>query len=342
MVSVRTPIPPPKKKIQIHDNTQVVDSQTCPRLFYLRHREHLTDEDTKIWFAFGGAWGKAMDVIWKDMSDRVKPEVVLDRAFEAWCAEWTSRGYPGPDDIDMDTMQEMKMRNPMVANEMLYYYIERRAPLFKNKTFKLLSVEEPFAVPLDEHGDVLYTGRWDKVISLEHRIRGGEHKTTTAHLYGTRKLKEEYLLSFVPNNQIDGYIYAGKAKYGKKFAGIYVDIALVHKDMHDVFEMLPIERDDGALDAWLWETHYWINEIDRNDQALIEVSDDDGYMAAFPKKTSACYRFPFNCQYLGICNAINNPKGLKAHPPDGFKVEKWEPFDYLQLDKIGLKKKDVV
>lgn len=332
----------PKKKVRIYDNTQIIDAQKCPRFHYLRHTEWLTDENTKIWFDFGAAWHSAMDIIWKQMSDRVKPAVVCDRAFEAWCAEWEDRGRPGPDDLDEDNMVEMGIRNPMVAHEMIHYYVERRSRLFQNKTFRLISVEEPFAVPIAEDGSILYTGRWDKVISLEHVIRGIEHKTTTAYKW-PRNLREEYLNSFVPNNQIDGYIYSGKAKYGKKFRGIYVDIALVHKDIHDCFEMLPIERDDGALDAWLWETHYWIGEIERNRQALASVRSTDPYMAAFPKKTASCYQFPHNCQYLkAVCNACHNPMGLKKNPPEGFKAEKWEPFDYLQLEKIGLKKKDVV
>lgn len=341
---IRRPLPIPSKlkKIRIYDNTQIVDAQVCLRLHYLRHTEWLNDENTKIWFDFGAAWHSAMDVIWKLMSEKkLKIQAVCDRAFEAWCIEWEDRGRPGPDDIDEDNMEVMGIRNPMVAHEMIHYYIERRTPLFMNKTFRLISVEEPFAVPLMEDGSILYTGRWDKVIALEGSIRGIEHKTTTAFKW-PRNLREEYLKSFVPNNQIDGYIYSGKAKHGKKFRGIYVDIALVHKDIHDKFELLPIERDDGALDAWLWETHYIINEIERNREALQDVRSTDGYMAAFPKKTSSCYRFPHNCQYLPICSAKNNPMGIKKNPPDGWKIEQWQPFDYLQLEKIGLKKKDVI
>lgn len=335
-------------KIRLYDNTQIVDAQTCNRLQYLRHFEWLVEEDSKIWFDFGAAWHSSMDVIWKLMSEkRLKLNVVTDRAFEAWCKEWESRDRPGPDDLDEDNMELMGIRNPMTAHEMIHFYVERRQRLFNNKTFRLISVEEPFAVPLNKEGSLLYTGRWDKVIGLEGVIRGMEHKTTTAYKW-PRNLRKEYLASFVPNNQLDGYIYSGKSKYGKKFRGIYVDIALVHKDIHDCFELLPIERNEGALDAWLWETHYYINESERNRQALRNVKPTDGYMAAFPKKTSSCYRFPHNCQYLPVCSQTDNPMGIRKDIPTDengkaiYKVEKWEPFDYLKLNKIGLKKGDVL
>lgn len=324
-----------------------MDAQTCPRLYWLRHHEWLTEADAKIWFAFGGAWGSAMDVIWKlCCGKKFNKNHVAELAFEAFVAEWVKRGEKDPDDIDDDELERIKFRNPATAHEMIFYYIERRTGMFQQPSIQLLSVEEPFAVPLmKENVDILYGGRWDKIIKLHGSIRAIEHKTTTAWRY-PRNLREEYLKSFLPNNQIDGYIYAGRMKYGRQFNNVYVDIALVHKSQHDVFELLPIDRGPGDLEAWLWDTWYWVNEIERNLEASKTVKPSDPYMHAFPKKTASCYRFPHNCQFLPVCSTMSNPMGIKARPPKDnygnpiFRIEKWDPFDHLKLDKIGLKKEN--
>lgn len=345
---------PATNRIRIYDNTMIVDAQTCPRLFYLRHHEFLSEADKKVWFDFGGAWGKAMDAIWQHgCGKKVNINQLAKIGFDAFCQEWVDeRGRPGPDDLTEDDLDVRSggigFRNPVVAHEMIYFYVEKRKPMFENRTIRLLSVEEPFAVPLHKADKtILYGGRWDKIIKIEGFVRCIEHKTTTAWQY-PRKLKTEYLNSFSPNNQIDGYIYAGRFKYGKQFRGVYVDIALVHKDIHDLFELMPVSRDTGSIDAWLWDTWYWVNEIERNKAALKTVKSNDGYMAAFPKKTASCYRFPFNCQYLKICSTNSNPIGIKKDIPNDehgrpmFKVEKWEPFDYLKMEKLGLRKRDLV
>ena len=144
--------------------------------------------------------------------------------------------------------------------------------------------------------------------------------------------------SFSPNNQVDGYNYAGRFKYGKKWKGVWVDIAVVHKEIHNTFQLLPIERSQAAADAWLWDTNYWIEQLEENRRVLKTLPKDQPYLTAFPKSLKSCYDFPHSCPMLDICRYNQNPRMIQ--PPAYMKKEKWEPFDHLRLQKLGLKKED--
>jgi hypothetical protein len=161
------------------------------------------------------------------------------------------------------------------------------------------------------------------------------HNTTTAY----RKdgyFRADFLDSFSPNSQVDGYQYAAGPLYAGKLRSIWIDAALVHKTVHDGFKFIPIDRGDSSLDMWLWETHHWIDQIEMNKAALAEEERTSGnYMAAFPRDTSSC----FGCAFRHPCIALPNP-AKQLTPPMGFKVERWSPFDMVALEKIGFTRED--
>jgi hypothetical protein len=140
--------------------------------------------------------------------------------------------------------------------------------------------------------------------------------------------------SFSPNSQIEGYLYAGQLLYPDNFKGVWIDAALVHKTIHNGFRKIPINKNLEMLDAFLWEAIYWANDIDTSLKMLEECSPDDPYMRTFPKNTESCQDY-YGCAYQSVCRFHPNPMRVE-HPPEGFKVERWEPFKELELEKIGL------
>lgn len=329
-----------KGKIRIYDNTLVMTAETCLRLYYLRHVRHFTSKEEKIYFVFGSSWGKAMDTLWTLMSQNPRRNLdsAINEAFNSFCAEWRRRGLLDPESMQPEDFADYGARTPYTALEMLHFYAEKRMQIWRNPTFKLIAVEDPFAVPIhSSNKEVLYAGRMDKVFELQRAIRAIEHKTTTVYPKG--KSWEAYLNSFSPNNQVDGYNYSGRFKYGKKWKGVWVDIGVVHKDIHDSFHILPIERSPVATDAWLWDIWYWITQIEENRKTLATLPADQPYLTAFPKSTKACYDFPHSCPMLDVCRFNNNPRNIPV--PGGMKKEKWEPFDVLKLQKLGIRKENV-
>jgi len=226
-----------------------------------------------------------------------------------------------------------ELRNAETAMEMLYNYIEERGPMLCGRDFKLLAVEQPFAVPLDEaRPELIYIGRFDKVFKYQGRIYIGEHKTTTSYKKDG-PFRFDFVESFSPNSQVDGYLYAAHLTYGDAVKGCWIDAALVHASVHDGFRFIPIDRHLEQLTGWVWETRYWISQIEANASAVDALRSERPnipYMAAFPKNTTSCTNYG-GCPYLDMCKMWSNPEHFEE--PDGFAIQKWEPFDELELAK---------
>lgn len=333
-------------KDRFYDNTRLQAYRSCERMYYFRHVRDWTADNTKAALVFGGAWHASMDVVWRAYGGvgnaYVDSQLVIGDAMRAFDAHWTSYGFPGLEEwmnLSIEEQKQMLPRTPMVAAEMLYGYIEAREDFMRHKV-KLLSIEEPFAVPLDPNDPHLwYVGRLDKVVRLRASgdIKAIEHKTTSSYRKDGH-FQASWIESFDPNSQVEGYIYAGKMKYGDKFKGVLIDGALVHRDVHDGFRFIPVERQMPMLEAWLWNTHRRIRAIEADLADLQVVQDDAGdFLRAFPQKTEACTIYNGTCPYLDLCKSAANPERW-VEPPKGWKEEKWEPFDLLKLAEIGFTK----
>ena len=321
-------------KNRFYDNTRVSSFRTCPRSYMFRHMLHWTPKSKSFALTFGSGWHEGMDVIWREISKDTDMDAteLAKLAMEGFMEAWKGDGHPGIDDMNFGIDQPWGFRSPMTALEMYLEYIDERRNFFKND-FELVDIERPFAVPLSPTDDSLfYVGRLDKTFRSRGKLYIGEHKTTTAYKKDG-PFMYAFLESFSPNSQVDGYMFGGRMIYGEKLKGIMVDAALVHKTIHDAFRFIPVERQFAQLDAWLWETHYQIDQIEANITAYEEAEPGNDYLAAFPKNTTSCANYG-GCIYRGLCKMWANPKGKEC--PPGFKEEKWSPFEKLELAKIGL------
>lgn len=160
------------------------------------------------------------------------------------------------------------------------------------------------------------------------------HNTTTSYRKGG-PFRNDFLDSFSPNSQIDGYLYRMRMEYGNDSGGVRVDAALVHKQVHDGFKFIPEDHQFAQIDSWLWTTHYWIDQIEANKAILAERSSlDMPYLAAFPQNTNSCGNYG-GCPYADICRAVANPAKLEGKPPLGYHRNHWSPFSEIKLEKIG-------
>lgn len=315
------------------DNTRIKAFRSCPRKYYFRHIRHWVGEGKAPALTFGLCWHEAVDAVWRMASSSHSDQEIVKTAMATFLEKWEEEGMQPWTEITLEEEKMMNPRTPGVAAEMLNEYVKKRRPFIQN--VELLEIELPFAVPVGRENE-MYVGRMDKVFrDSQAGLVIGEHKTTTSYKKGG-PFKADFIESWSPESQIDGYLHAGHMMYGNEARYVYVDAALVHKEIHDGFKFIPLNRQLSQLDAWLWETHYIMEEIAHNRELLFEKDhQNDAFLAAFPKNTNSCYEYMRPCPYLDLCKMVPNPEAL-SEPPEGRKVEKWSPFETLELSKIGL------
>ncbi len=335
---------------EFYDNTRISAYSMCPRRFYFRHERDWVPTGTALPLVFGLSWHNAMDSVWEQISNgSQRPNSdIAKQAMTAFLKCWSEEnGQPDLEafvDMSPEDAKKFRGRTPWTAYEMLAAYVDERKS-FIIGCEEVISIEQPFAVPLSPSDDsFFYVGRIDKVVRKDRKVLGIEHKTTSLYKKDG-PFRTDFVDSFSPNRQIDGYLHALHVLHGKDAKAIWVDAALVHKDHHDQFRFLPVERQYAQLDGWLWETGVYIQHIETEKDNLAIYKEDvtDGkqhlpYLNAFPKNTSACTLYG-NCPYMDLCKSSANPEQTWPDKvPEGFKVEHWEPFDELHISTLGLKK----
>jgi len=312
--------------MKYYDNTRVGAYKTCPRLYYLRHIRHIVPDRTAMALCFGLAWHESMDVVWAMLSAGAHPEAVLKPALAKFKTSWEESGLNFTPTLDQQ--ERYGIRTPGIAAEMLVNYMQQRIDFIQE--CELISIEQPFAVRLyEDSDDVMYVGRLDKVIKhKQYGIVIIEHKSTSAYAKASG-FRSDYISSWSPNSQIDGYLHAGHMLFGDKVSGIWIDAALVHKTVHNKFRFIPIDRQFEQLDVWLHETRDWIQRIE-DEKSQADRSPYGGYA----KNTGSCNMYG-GCAYRDICKFVAKPSDREANF-SGYKISKWEPFSILKLEQIKL------
>lgn len=342
------------EQVEAYDNTRLSAFKRCPRYYYFRHNRHLIlGGDRKAALVFGSSWHAAMDKVWGiAQSSLVRKSDILDVAeagLEAFLTKWQEEGFPA-DGYDFLNDKDLAARNPGVAHEMLINYVSQRQSFFAGEhgTFKILEIEKPFAIlirkadPEKNTNDVYYIGRMDKVVEWAGRIWVFEHKTTSMYAKAGG-IRQQYLDGFSPNAQVDGYAFGAFAEYGKKFKGVMIDVALVHKTVNDKFTMHPVVQRKEQLDAWLFDAQHWVNSIQYEQQFLQQKHNtlkDYEYLPAFPKNTNSCVDFGSLCAYSDLCKMVPNPARIDD-VPQGYETDVWEPIDFLEFGDFNFSKKAV-
>ena len=320
--------------MRYYDNTRISAYRECPRKFYLRHVRDFVGEGISVDLVFGLGWHEAMNILWPMVANRAAKQSVIVAALGAFKQTWVENGLPAVIQENYQSISEnYPTKNPWIAAEMLMNYYEQRRLFIE--TCSEIEAERPFSVPLfDYNGRTIYLiGRLDKVV--KHPSEGRlviEHKTTGWYAK-EGGFRQDYLESFSPNSQVDGYSFAGNSLYDGGIKAVWVDAALTHKTVHDKFKFIPIDRQFAALDAWLTDTKTWVTRMIKEQEShATYTTSAESPLPDFPKNTSSCHLYN-GCSFRSVCRYVPNPAVLKVAPP-GFRIEHWEPFDVLKLGKI--------
>jgi hypothetical protein len=121
--------------------------------------------------------------------------------------------------------------------------------------------------------------------------------------------------------------------YYPELQDVWVDGALVHKKIHSAFKFIPISHNLPILKGWLADTTSWIIGIERETELFRQ--NGDLAQGIFPRNEESCFGKYGQCSFLPICSTCNDPSQLEG-PPESYKVDKWEPFEELGIEKLLL------
>lgn len=318
----------------------ISDYKKCPRYFYLRHNRGWARNTVAMPLIFGSSWHEAMDAVWAHyqafVSGKITREELIFLAMTRFEAKWTEEGLPAMKDITLENIENFGARIPTTAMEMLGHYIDAKRHILERA--EILAIEQPFAIPLyGDRDDRWYIGRLDKVIRFNGDQIVIEHKTTSEYAIDGG-FKRQYINSFSPNSQVEGYMFAANIYYPNT-RYVWIDAALVHKKVHDAFKFIPLSHTPIVIESWLVEVRNWSERIAADEASLVDESDTNSNvpMRAFPRNTGECIGKYGECQFRNICHLVTNPHAI-AEPPEGYKMERWEPFETLGLQNLGVPK----
>lgn len=312
------------QKLEFKDNSRLSEFKLCPRKFWFHYIQHLVPAGSEMPLDFGTAWHAAMDALYIQFfsEEKIRGIELGKLAFQAFLESWMELGHPP--EIPLGDEDKYRGRTPGTAREMLMNYVKIREQWME--TLELIAVELPFAVPLDpDNPNRFYVGRLDKIYKERGYYWVLEHKTNS--LYSIKEgMQHGFTDQFDPNSQVDGYSFALKMLFGAKTMGVLIDAALVHKQHHDIFKFIPVNKGAGYANQWLKDTNYW---WDRVEEAAV--------LKHYPRVApGACRTVYGQCKYKGICNyttGMDNFLDTDGEPlaPQGYKFDKWEPFSFDEL-----------
>lgn len=309
--------------VKMFDNTQLSTYKDCPRKYFLRHKLNWKSEGTAIPLVFGLSWHAGQDALWTN--PQAPNAEKLDAAMEGFLTEWETQGMSRG--LSLAEEDSFAPRTPGVAREMYYNYIQERHHILAN--CEVVAIEQPLAFPLPKMDNIWYIGRLDKTVRYNGQLIVLEHKTTTAYRINGF-FDPNYIEGWYTDAQVKGY-QAGATLSYKEDVSVWVDCALVHKKVHNGFTFVAISHQFPILQEWLEDTTNWVQRILADEQRF--EASQSLQNGVFPKNENSCMGKFGPCSYLDICRTCSNPERLKA-VPEGYKVEAWEPFSVLGLDKL--------
>lgn len=333
------------------DNTKLGAFKRSPRLFYYEHiRCWKPEGGVRYPLVRGSGWSLAMDAIWSALCQTPdgKPspthdmpvEDIAQLGWDTFRNHWIDETEEDPEDYGAEMQRSLYSNSPHIIREMLLNYAAQRADWLNER--RLLGVEIPLVIKMPMASrtvgaKVLYACRLDKLIAEGNdHIYWVDHKTTGLTQRGGG-FKQSWLDGWNPNPQADGYTFAGRQIYGKRFSGGLIDAALCHGSNHETFTLLPVDSQFAMLQQWqnAAEYHLWYLFMELQELSDWEATEKakrrNVYMPTFPCDGASCVGMYGDCPYRDICRTHANPHALKE-PPIDYIVDEWAPFKGLSLD----------
>lgn len=313
------------------DYSSLTTYMSCPREFLFQYVMHLRPGGQSIHLVFGSCWHYGLESTYNLLLEdpNLSPLDCTINSVKAFNALWKLDGEPHWKNEDI-----IFPKSPGHAANMYKAYWDRFLKL-DTQGHSILAVEAPFALDLS-HGDYKlpnYIGRIDLILNDgADGILIIDHKTAKA-VYKTSP--QSYEMSF----QTDGYLTAGRIFYDK-IPSICYRMALCQKSKID-FHPITVNKRVASIEHFLSNLVHYVTDIQHDLQLLkqdkAECSKRTDILKSFPRKPGyACTSFSTTCAYYDLCKLRNNPLPWLERPPQGFKINEWDPDLHEQRTKERL------
>lgn len=292
------------------DSSKMADFVRCPRYYFYRHCLGWELDRTNIHLIFGESFHRGKEQLLIHGLNQ-KGLDLADIAFN---------NYYGQHYTDLQSLDNFP-KNPGYAAEAFQTYVEQYKD---NLGFEVVSLEGKPATEI--YGVVLIAPdrRWhfrldvlakthnDQFMFVDHKTSGMDSST--------------FQTAWQLSNQMTGYTHVVFSLYGpEKTYGGKVDLTILRKT-NILHKRIPIRKSIKSMEEWLWNVNTWYDMILTNVD-LICTDDTSKPIRAFPKNDHGCVAFGSLCKYSDLCQCWDNPIQDHDLPPDGFRVEWWDPQD---------------
>jgi hypothetical protein len=276
----------PGTSIQYAWNSSALgELKRCPRAYYYKYIEHWQSRGQGLHLRFGSLYHAALELYDRQILSGADADDAMDRAVDYLLRNT----WDGRDDdqagAPWDTGDTKKNRETLVRSVVWYldHYANdpARTLVLADGTPALelpFIVELPFLTPNDE--PYIYTGHIDRMVTYGEDVFVTDRKTTGS------TIGPYYFDGFSPDNQMSGYIYAGKVVFNQAVSGVMIDAAQIAVGF-TTFGRGITTRSEGQLQEWL-----------RDSQAYMEMAVSYAERGFYPMNDKAC----FLCEFRQVCN----------------------------------------
>lgn len=277
---------------QYVDSVRLSDSLNCLRLYYYRHKRHLTVPEKALSLIYGSAIHAAL-------ASKYRGGNLVEQCM-AFDSEWEAAGE-----------REDSKRSAQKGLAVITAYNEVYG---NDPAWKVLGTEMPFVWPISS--TLIWVGIIDLLVQLpNNHLVLVDHKTTSM-------LNEGYWHGRNPNHQFTGYIGAARNVLGAELNTLMVNAVLVSKNKtvnESWFERRPTARTLEELDRWVWEIQTWWDIV-----KSCEAHDN------WPRNPAYCHHWNRLCDYHIICTMTRGDYRSWEPNPEVFIHSPWDPLAELR------------
>jgi len=296
----------------IQDASKVKCFEECARKYFFNYVLGWESDVPNNHLSFGTAWHEAMEHL---LLNGYSDESILP-AFELFLASYRK-------DFPESTDELFSPKTPKRALEALVEYCQK----YKNdlRDFDVLYTEVAGSVPLSE--DRMMHFRQDAICKGSQGYFSLEHKTAGATI--GRAWMQQWPLSV----QVGTYthvlycLFPQEEVYGVKING--VGFLKTKFSM----ERVPVKKGKESMQVWMWNTLYWLDQIQNEFLELENCKESDPVLMCYPMRDSDCSKY-FGCPYHDFCTAWANPLQHLDQLPIGIQVRYWNPMDRPMKHKV--------
>lgn len=294
----------PHETWDVQDSTKLVCIQTCSRQYFFNYILGWRSTRPSIHLIFGQALHYSMEHLMLTMKEHSYDINALPAAFDLFLKCFREQFPPERDN-------EHKAKTPENALLALTEYIEQ----YPKEEFEVVDTEIAGTVLIAI--DKALSFKMDTVIATARGYGSLEHKTGS-------EVSNRWRMQFKLGIQTGTYNHVLNMLYGiDNTVGTMIN-GIILRMKGNAFVRVPTQRTREMMNDWLYTIIYLWEHMKWCLDELHECSPDDQILKSFPKDTTACTKYD-GCPFIDYCLTMPNPLRYAKTPPDGFKIEYWDP-----------------